>query len=201
MAFVVQMASLKSALSFIAVILVFEQAALAQGNAWVIAPIDDPMLNATLGPPAWPKGAKVRLSGPKEWTAKIHTFEIEFVPTSGDGAKPWRRLSVAVNGASKWSQMTASDDWRNSAAMVELNEFGTVRETAKVGSAVYQGEKLPIWRIRSSAYDMYLVLVRQHNLTVSVWLSGEDADQIASYLSTLREVVRSIRFMIPRQDN
>jgi hypothetical protein len=71
-----------------------------------------------------------------------------------------------------------------------------ITKIASFGSAKFG--QLPIWLIRSAAYDLYLVLFVKDDLRVEISLRAEDADSVKEYLgdfqrwSVQRSAVRSI---------
>jgi hypothetical protein len=70
-----------------------------------------------------------------------------------------------------------------------------IEDVRKIGS-FESGEngRLPIWQIRSKAYDCLLLLVVHQHTSVDICLRGSDASNLRKYIPDLKKTARSVRF-------
>lgn len=119
---------------------------------------------------------------------------ITFIPAGDAFDSRNAELSVYASVSGRLGKIKASYvDPRGTLSMTYLKSAARPSEIKKIGSfdAGRHG-KLPIWLIRSPAYDFYLVMIVEEDLSIEIQLRAEDADQVVRYLDDLKLLVRSI---------
>lgn len=159
-----------------------------------------------LGPPV-DEGVTVSFESPNGWQpcTKMNDAEHDFVRVfalSGhaDEEHPAIQLSVDVWVPGKLlpgpKKPIDRRDPRNSSTVTDMETAAPIDDLRKIGS-LESGEngRLPIWQIRSKAYDCLLVLIVHKNTSVDICLRGSDASNLRKYIPDLKQTARSVRFL------
>jgi hypothetical protein len=159
-----------------------------------------------LGPPV-DEGVKITFEAPLDWQpwTKMNDAENDFervfaLSGHADEEHPAIQLSVQAWVPGKLLPGPAKPidrrDPKNSSTVTDMQTAAPIEDVRKIGSfEAGENGKLPIWQIRSKAYDCLLVLVVYRNTSVDICLRGDDASDLRKYIPDLKEIARSVRFL------
>ena len=122
--------------------------------------------------------------------------------TTADNIEKFPAVEAEVTVGGLASLSYPDEEWKkpmNSGAVSNVLSAGKISKITKIGYFdAGQNGKLPIWEVRSSAYDVFVVLIVRDHVVVDVCLRGDDADDLVKYLGTLKELTRGIQIVKPK---
>jgi hypothetical protein len=145
------------------------------------------------------RGVAIVVSTPKGWTLRNQDGRsISFVAIDDKLRPPTAELAVnpMVLGEFNSTKEGFYADPMHSLAVAWLRSAGNVTQVKKL--EVFDGGqngKLPLWRIRSTAYNLYLVLISRGAVVVDISLSADRLQDLKKHTSSLKELVRSIHIV------
>ena len=149
-----------------------------------------------VGAPLQPT-AKIFVSRPPRWRLLKTPYAagISFVPEEGSRNSQNVELSVIANVSGSLHKITKSfnSDPLNTSSLTFL-KTAAAPGRAKMFGFFDTGRhgRRPIWLVRSSAYDLYLILIVREDLSIEISLRADDADKATKYLEDFKQVARSI---------
>jgi hypothetical protein len=160
-----------------------------------------------LGPPV-DEGITVTFESPDGWQPRTKTkytgsHFVTVFALSGHESEGHPAIDLSVEAfvpGKLFPGPSKSIDWRdpkNSATVIDMQTAAPIDDVRKIGS-FEAGEKgnLPIWQIRSKAYDCLLVLVVHQHTSVDICLRGNDSQKLLKYIPELKAIARSVRFVV-----
>jgi hypothetical protein len=169
--------------------------------------------------PPMDEGVTVTFKSPDDWEpwAKMNEARNDFPKGHNDFVRvftllghaneehPEIQLSVQAWIPGRWVSAKLStqpskpidlrDPW-GSMVVLDMESAGVIKKLRKVGSFdAGENGKLPIWQIRSEAYDCLLVLVGHQHTSVNICLRADDADSLQKYIPDLEKLARTVRFV------